>query len=403
MPRSPSVSVAFVRDWLTVHGGADRTMEAALELFPGAPIYALLYQAENFRGTRVAQHEVRTSFIERLPGGRRNYRTYLPLMPLAIEQLDLRNYELVISMSHVVAKGVLTRADQLHISYIYTPMRYAWDLYLQYLEELDLTRGVKSWAVRLLLHYLRLWDTASSNRPDVFVADSQYVAQRIWKLYRRPAEVIYPPVDVDRFRPRTAREDFYLTVCRFVPYKKVALIVQAFTRLGLPLVVIGDGPDWKKVRQGAGPNVQLLGWQADSVVKDYMERCKAFVYAADEDFGIVVVEAQAAGAPVIAYGRGGVTESVIPGENGVTYPEQHVESLADAVLRFETCAHRFHPERVRLTTRRFSRERFKQAFAALVDREWEKFVSHSYRSPAVVERRSLDNTVRAVRPGAIRL
>ncbi len=389
MSRMPSVSVAFVRDWLTVYGGADRTMEAALELFPGAPIYALLYQAENFRGTRIAQHEVRTSFIERLPGGRRSYRTYLPLMPLAIEQLDLRNYELVISMSHVVAKGVLTRADQLHISYIYTPMRDAWDLYLDYLEELNLTRGVKSWAARLLLHYLRLWDTASSNRPDVFVADSQYVAQRIWKLYRRPAEVIYPPVDVDRFRPRTERGNFYLTVSRFVPYKKIALIVDAFSRLGLPLVVIGDGPDWKKVQRAAGANVQLLGRQADSVVKDYMERCKAFVYAADEDFGIVVVEAQAAGAPIIAYGRGGVTESVIPGENGVTYPEQHVESLTDAVLRFEASAHRFHPERVRLTTRRFSRERFQQAFTALVAREWEKFVGHSYKSSAVDERRSL--------------
>jgi glycosyltransferase involved in cell wall biosynthesis len=374
--RLAGVPIAFVRDWLTVYGGADRTMEAALELFPEAPIYALLYQRENFLSRIIARHPVHTSFLDRLPGGRTWHRAYLPLMPLAIEQFNLRAYDVVVSLSHVVAKGVLTRADQLHISYLFTPVRYAWDLYFQYLDEVGWRRGPRSWAVRVALHYLRMWDTASSTRPDILVADSRAVARRIWKLYRRRAEVIYPPVDIDRFQPRAARDDFYLTVSRLVPYKKVPLITEAFTKLKRPLVVIGDGPDRSRVERVAGSNVELLGSQPDHVVADYMARCKAFIFAAEEDFGIAPVEAQAAGAPVIAYGRGGATESVIPGETGLFFGEQSVESLGAAVRQFERQASRFVPDEIRLTTRRFSRERFQRAFATLVEREWETFEGH---------------------------
>ena len=373
--------VVFVHDWLTVYAGAEKVLEAALELYPGAPIYTLVYRQENFRGTRIAEHIVRTSFIERFPKGREKYRVYLPLMPLAVEQFDLSSYDVVISSSHAVAKGVLTRADQLHISYVHTPIRYAWDLQFQYLKEAGIERGLRGAIARLVLHYIRFWDVASANRVDVFVANSYYVARRIWKVYRREARVIYPPVDVDRFTPVRQREDFYLTLSRFVPYKKIDLIVKAFTQLGLPLVVIGDGPDFDKVKRFAGSNVQLLGYQPDSVVKDYMERCKAFVFAADEDFGITPVEAQAAGAPVIAYGKGGVIETVTPGETGIFFHEQTVEGLIEAIREFESGKYDFDLERIRKNAERFSKDRFQREFSELVDREWAKFTASGSRSP----------------------
>ena len=301
IPCLPGVSVAFVRDWMTVYGGADRTMAAALELFPAAPIHSLVYQPEHFQDTSIARHRVETSFLQRWPGSRSRHRGYLPLMPLAIEQFDLRGYDLVVSMSHAVAKGVLTRADQLHISYCFTPPRYAWDLYFEHLGRV----GARGWASRCLLHYLRIWDQASTGRVDVLVASSRTVARRIWKTYRRHAEVVYPPVDVDRFQADEPRDDYYLTVSRLVPYKQVPLMAEAFNRLKRRLVVIGEGPDRAGVERAGGVWVELLGHQPDAVVRDHLQRCKAFVFAADEDFGIAPIEAQAAGAAVIAYGRGG--------------------------------------------------------------------------------------------------
>jgi glycosyltransferase involved in cell wall biosynthesis len=379
--------VAFVRDWLTVYGGADRTMEAALDLFPDAPIYALVYQRPHFVATALAARDVRTSFIDRAPGGRRWYRAYLPLMPLAIEQFDLRPFDLVVSMSHLVAKGVLTRADQLHIAYVFTPVRYGWDLYFAALDTLPPPAHLVRGPLRLLLHYLRLWDLAAASRPDVLVAASQTAARRIWKTYRRAAQVIAPPVEIDRFRADRPRDDFYLTVSRLVPYKRVALLVEAFNRLRRPLVVIGDGPERRRLARRAGPTIRLLGEQPDEVVAEHMERCRAFVYAAEEDFGIALVEAQAAGAPVIAYGRGGAGETVIPGETGILFTEQSVDAVVAAVEAFEAAATRFHPERIRLTTTRFSRQRFQEAFAALIDREWARFKGHV--PAAVLERTPL--------------
>ena len=364
---------AFVHDWLAVYAGAEKVLEAALELYPRAPIYTLIYQQESFKGTRIAAHPVHTSFIERLPKGQEKYRSYLPLMPLAVEQFDLSDYGIVISSSHAVAKGVLTRADQLHISYIHTPIRYAWDLQFQYLKEAGIERGLRSTIARLILHYIRLWDVASANRVDVFVANSRYVAQRIWKIYRRRARVIYPPVDVDRFVARSNRDDFYLALSRFVPYKKMDLIVRTFSQLGLPLVVIGDGPDFAKVERLAGSNVKLLGRQPDEVVRDYMERCKAFVFGADEDFGITPVEAQAAGAPVIAFGRGGVTETVIEGKTGLFFGEQTEESLAETVRRFEKGERGFDAQAIRENAERFSKKRFLAEFSELVESSWSRF------------------------------
>lgn len=367
------LKAAIVHEWLVSYAGSERVVEQILSLFPEADLFSLVEFLTPVQRDFIHQKPVTTSFIQRLPFAKKQFRQYLPLMPLAIERFDLSDYDLVISSNHAVAKGVLTRADQLHISYIHTPIRYAWDLQQQYLKGSKLDRGVRAIFVQLILHYLRLWDIATANRVDYFVANSHYIARRIWKTYRRPAQVIYPPVAIDRFRLGYPREEFYLTLARFVPYKRVDLIVAAFARLGLPLVVIGDGPDRPRIERLATPNIQILGQQSDAVVADYLSRCKAFVFAAAEDFGIAPVEAQAAGAPVIAYGKGGVTETVIAGKTGLFFPEQTVESLMGVVKDFEAKGDRFHPEDLRLNAERFSPDRFRQQFSQFVDQKWTTF------------------------------
>jgi glycosyltransferase involved in cell wall biosynthesis len=364
--------VALVHDWFTVYAGAERVVEQILRVFPQADVYALVdFLKEEERGFLQGKR-AQVSFIQRLPKAQRRYRTYLPLMPLAIEQFDLRGYDLVISSSHAVAKGVITGPDQLHICYCHSPMRYAWDLQHQYLKESGLERGMKSWIARALLHYLRLWDSRTANGVDVFIANSRYIARRILKVYRREAEVIYPPVDVEAFTLRQDKEDFYLTASRMVPYKRIDLIVEAFSQMpDRRLVVIGDGPEMPKVRAKAGPNVTLLGYQPFEVLRDYMQRAKAFVFAAEEDFGIAPVEAQACGTPVIAFGKGGAAETVVAGETGVFFQDQNVSSLIKAIEEFEKLS--FNPLRVRKNAERFSSERFRREFAALIEREWSRF------------------------------
>jgi len=364
--------LTLVHEWLTTWGGSEQVLEALAELYPQAPIHTLVHEPHNFTERAIGKHTVHTSFIQKLPWATRRYPFYLPLMPLAVEQFDLGGFDVVVSSNHAVAKGVLTRADQLHISYVHTPIRYAWDMQFRYLREAGLNRGVRAGLARAILHYLRLWDRLSADRVDVFIANSAYVARRIRKTYRREATVIYPPVGTERFNPRSQRDDFYLTLARLVPYKRIDLIVQAFTRLGMPLVVLGDGPERARIEALAGSSVQILGFQPDEVVKDYLERCKAFVFAADEDFGIVPVEAQAAGAAVIAYGQGGVLESVVEGQTGLFYPEQTIDSLIEAVHRFET-DFTSDPERNCRNAERFNKARFQQAFEQLVTNEWGRF------------------------------
>lgn len=274
-------------------------------------------------------------------------------------------------------KGLLTRADQLHVNYLLTPVRYVWDLYLDYLAESGMTRGVKSWLVRPLLHYLRFWDVVASNRVDVYLTVSNYVAKRTWRVYRRPARVIYPPVDVERYRPDLPRDEFFVTVSRFVPYKRVDLIVDAFTKMGRELVVIGDGPDRAKIERLAGHNVKLLGYQSDEVVANYLQRARAFVFAADEDFGLAPVEAQAAGCPVIAYGKGGALESVIgganPGATGNFFGAQTSEALEQAVKLFEAQENDIRSEACRRNAERFGQERFQQEFESTIEELWHRF------------------------------
>lgn len=363
-----SMRVAIVHDWLTVYGGAERVLEQIIEIFPDADIFTLFdFLPEDSRGF-IQNKRIQTSFIQRLPLARKKYRLYLPFMPLAVEQFDLSKYDLVISSSHAVAKGVITGPEQIHVCYCHTPIRYAWDLQHQYFHETGLKSGVKGALARVILHYLRMWDVRTANGVDYFIANSHFVAKRIWKTYRRDSVVVYPPVDVDKFALSTTKEEFYLTVSRMVPYKKIDLIVEAFSYMpDKHLVVIGDGPDFKKVRAKAGPNVTLMGYQPFPVLLEYMQRARAFVFAAEEDFGIVLVEAQACGTPVIAYGKGGAAETVIPGETGVLFDEQSVSALVAAVRVFESHANRFDPVLIRKNAERFGIPRFKKEFKAAID------------------------------------
>ncbi|MDR3101532.1 MAG: glycosyltransferase family 4 protein [Paraburkholderia sp.] len=364
--------VAIVHDWLVTYAGAERVLEQIIDCFPDADLFSVVDFVEEKDRKFLRGKRATTSFIQRLPKASTKYRAYLPLMPLAIEQLDVSGYDVVISSSHAVAKGVLTGPDQFHISYVHSPIRYAWDLQHQYLQESHLTRGPKSMLARLILHYIRNWDVRTANSVDQFVANSSFIARRIHKVYQRDAEVVYPPVDVDSFELETHKEDFYLTASRLVPYKKIDLIVEAFARMpGKRLVVIGDGPDMQKVRAKAGPNVEVMGYQPFSVLHDRMRRAKAFVFAAEEDFGISVVEAQACGTPVIAYGKGGALETVRDSGSqptGLFFDEQRAESIIAAVESFERDPKRFRAEDCRANAERFSAQHFREQFFARVAR-----------------------------------
>lgn len=365
------MKVAIVHEWFASYAGSERVVEQLLNLYPEADLYSLVDFIPR-PGRHFLQHKpVTTSFLQNLPFARRKFRSYLPLMPLAVEQFDLRAYDLILSSHHAVAKGVLTRPDQLHICYVHTPIRYAWDLQEQYLETSGLNRGWKRILPAVILHYLRLWDVATVGRVDQFVANSRYVAQRIQKTYQRDAQVIYPPVNTAPFQAWQPRQNFYLAMARHVPYKKMELILEAFNHLGLPLVMIGDGTETLKSQ--ARPNVQILGYQSDDVVKTYLETCKAFVFAAEEDFGITVVEAQAAGAPVIAYGRGGVCETVIPGQTGIFFYEQSINGLMEAIRRFEQEGVGATAAEISQHAQKFTISRFQTQMQQFIDQAWAEF------------------------------
>ena len=364
--------IAFVHEWLIDRGGSENVLEAMLELYPTAPIFTVIADTTGACKSICAGREIHQTFIAGLPRARKWYRNYLPLMPLAIEQLDLRGYDMVISNSHAVAKGVITGPDQVHLAMVHSPIRYAWDLQHQYLEEAGLTRGVKSLAARILLHYIRNWDSRTANNIDYFLGNSKFIVRRIMKVYRRQAEVLYPPVDVSAFTSGNTKEDFYLTASRMVPYKKVDMIVEAFSQMPEKrLVVIGTGPDFEKVRNKASRNIEMRGYQPFEILKETMQRAKAFVFAAEEDFGIVPVEAQACGTPVIAYGKGGALETVIDGKTGIFFEEQTPESLISAVEKFEQLP-LFNQQVLRQNAERFSKQRFQKEFQAFIEKAWQE-------------------------------
>src|SRR5471030_1462987 len=361
--------VAIVHDWLVAFAGAEKVLEQIIMCFPDADLFSIVDFMEErswMRGKKVT-----TSFIQKLPQAKKRYRSYLPLMPLAIEQLDVSGYDLVISSSHAVAKGVLTGPDQIHVSYVHSPIRYAWDLQHQYLQQSNLTSGVKSLLARMVLHYMRNWDVRTPNSVDYFIANSAFIARRINKVYHRDSHVIFPPVDVEAFQLCDVKEDFYLTASRMVPYKKIDLIVEAFAKMPeRKLIVIGDGPDMRKIREKATPNVEIMGYQPFSVLQDKMRRAKAFVFAAEEDFGISVVEAQACGTPVIAYGKGGALETVLDGSHarptGLFFDEQTTGAIIDAVAGFERGTFKINPADCRANAERFSIKHFRDGLRAYV-------------------------------------
>ncbi len=370
---------ALVHEWLTpkATGGSELVVQEILN-HVDADLYALIDFESSNPESYLYKRQIGKTFLQHFPFARTGVQKYLPFLPLAIEQLDLRRYDVILSSSHCVAKGILTTAEQLHICYCHSPMRYAWDLTFDYLRQSKMGSGLPGWATRYLLHRLRQWDVLSANRVDYFIANSQHTARRIWRCYRREATVIYPPVNIESFPFVSEKEDFYLTVSRLVSYKQVSLIIRAFNQMQKPLVVIGTGEDMQKIREIAKPNIKILGWQPDEIVKKYMANAKAFVYAACEDFGIALVEAQACGTPVIAYGVGGAKETVRDIRScqqtgtGILFDEQKEAALVEAIETFEACADKFNPEYARSHAAGFSGQVFAQRYLEFLHRCIEK-------------------------------
>lgn len=370
--------VALIYDRLDGYGGGERVLEQMISLYPAADVYAsidiLKEHERSFLGGKVPI----LSFAQKSSFVRHHHRQFLPLLMFAMEQLDLSDAQLVLSGSASIAKGVLTGPDQLHISYIHSPMRYAWDLQHQYLRETGLDRGVKSMLARYILHRARIWDLRTANGVDHFIANSEFIARRVWKVYRRESTVIYPPVDVERFTPSERKDEFYLTASRLMPYKKIPTIVEAFRSMpDRRLVVIGEGTEMQRVKAAAGPNVEVLGYQGAPVLLDLMQRAKAFIFAAEEDFGITPVEAQACGTPVIAFGRGGALETIRgldhPSPTGLFFERQEPAAIAAAVADFERKQHLFAPRECRENAMRFSTQVFRDSYHSFVERCWNDF------------------------------
>jgi len=366
------MKIAIVHDWLTLKGGAETCLAEFLLLYPQADLFCVVDFLPKEERDFLAGHRIKTSFVQRMPGAAKHYRSYLPFMPLAIEQLDVTGYDLVISSTASVAKGVITGPDQVHIAYTYSPIRYAWDLQHQYLTESGMTRGIKSMASRIILHYMRMWDSRTAHNVDHFIAISGFIARRIRKAYGRNSTIIYPPVDLERFTPSNMREEFYVTMSRMVPYKRIPLIVEAFSHMpDRRLVVIGDGPEMAAVRRVAGANVTIMSKQPDAVVVSYLQRAKAFIFAAEEDFGIAPLEAQACGTPVIAYGKGGALETIRghdgDDQTGVFFFEQTPEAIVSAIEHLEQRLPMITMKACRANAERFSVARFREEFSHFVD------------------------------------
>ncbi len=347
-------------------------MRELIALFPDCDLFAVVDFLSDEQRAHIFGKRAKTTFVQKLPFAKTKYRSYLPLMPFAIEQLDLSAYDLVISNSYAVAKGVITGPDQLHICYCCSPIRYAWDLQHQYLQQTGLTKGLKSLVARMVLHYVRLWDVRTANGVDRFIAISGYISRRIRKVYGRDSDVIYPPADIALFPMVAEKEDFYFTASRMVPYKRMDLIVQAFASMPQRrLIVVGDGPEMERIKKLAGPNVSLLGYQGHQILRDHLQRARAFIFAAEEDFGISPVEALACGTPVIAFGKGGALETIIgldsnagSAPTGVFFDAQTVPALVDAVERFE--ATDINPQDCRTQAQKFSIENFRRAWEGIV-------------------------------------
>ena len=365
------MKLAIVHEWLNIYGGSERLLAEILGAYPQADLHALIHNKQNLIGTPLEGKSVKTSFLQKIPRVEHLYRGLLPLMPFAIERMNVRQYDVVLSISHAVAHGIKTNKDQIHISYVCTPMRYAWHLQDDYLHLHHLDKPLIGAAARLTLSLLRRWDRESASRADHLLAISHWTAQKIQQSWGRESHVIYPPVDVERFSPAKEREDFYVHVSRLVPYKMTAEIIHAFNELRLPLVVVGDGPEMPNLQKLAKSNIKLLGYQPDVVITDLLNRARAFIYMAVEDFGIAMVEAQAAGCPVIAYGKGGAVEILKDGETGLLFQDQSSRSLSEAVLQFQKM--KLNSRASKENAARFSSKRFHEEFSAYLESIYRNF------------------------------
>jgi len=365
------IRVAVVHDWLTAYAGSEKVLEQILQLFPHAELFTLVDHLPPAQRAFLKGRVIHTSFLQRVPLSAKLFRKLLWLFPLAIESFDLSSFDLILSSSHAVAKGVITGPDQLHICYCHSPIRYAWDCQHEYLRQAGLQSGLMSAYARSALHYLRLWDVRTAPGVDHFVANSNFIARRIAKAYSRTSTVIHPPVEVDKFPLVCQKSDYYVTASRLVPYKRVDLIVQAFTRLpNRRLLVIGDGPEMRTCRKLAGSNVSLLGYQSDEQLRTIIGGARAFVFAAEEDFGISPVEAQACGTPVICYGKGGVLDSVVDRATGLYFLQQTSESIVNAIRSFEALKAPLDPFEIRAQAELFSPQEFRNRYHRHVAAQW---------------------------------
>ncbi len=363
------MNIALVHDWLTNMGGSERLVINFLELYTDAPIYTTVYNPDHL-DPELKNIDVRTSFLQNSKKAKTNHQKYFPLMPMAFESFDLNEYDIVLSSSSSCAKGVITNPNTMHICYCHSPMRYGWEFYYEYAQN-DVSNPLKRKLLKYFMNYMRMWDKVSADRVDYFIANSENVAKRIWKHYRRESVVIHPSVRTNLFTISDTDEDYFLILSRLVSYKRIDLAVEAFNELGLRLVIIGDGAEKEKLQGMAKDNITFLGRQPDEVIKEYYSKCRAFIFPGEEDFGITPLEAQASGRPVIAYSKGGALETVVEEQTGIFFDEQTVSSLKDAVHRFETME--FSKEVIREHAKTFDEEIFKDKINNYVKEQYNEF------------------------------
>jgi glycosyltransferase involved in cell wall biosynthesis len=364
--------IALVHYWLTGMRGGEKVVQSICNVYPDIDIYTLVYDEKKIIDS-IKKHKIHTSFIQKLPFSKKKYQFYLPFMPVAVEQFNLSEYDVVISSESGIAKGVLTKPETCHICYCHTPMRYLWNMYFDYLEN-EKPGFFKRSFIRTYFNYLRLWDMAGSSRVDYFACNSNNVRKRILKYYKRDSKVIYPPVDVNDFKFNSKKQDYYLVVSQLVSYKRIDLAVRAFNKLGKELIIIGEGSEFKRLKKIAARNIKFLGWQDGEALREYYTNAKAFIFPGEEDFGITAVEAQASGTPVIGYGKGGLLETVINKETGLFFYKQETSDLIEAVENFELNRSKFDSYKIRENSLKFSRENFESALKKFIE---EKYIEYS--------------------------
>ncbi len=371
-----NIKVAIIHDWLTGSRGGEKCLEVFCEIFPEATLFTLLHKKGSVSKT-IENMEIKTSFLQRIPGITSHYQKFLPLFPRAIESFDLSSYDFILSSSHCVAKGIRKPKASLHISYCYTPVRYVWTFFDEYFSK---ENAIKRMLISYFAKGIKSWDLESNKRVDYFIAISHNVQNRINYYYNREADVIYPPVNIENIDLNSSRDEgYYLIVSALVPYKRIDLAIEAFNATGKKLIIIGNGSDYKHLSKIAEPNIEFKGWADDNDLKDYYSRCSALIFPGDEDFGIVPVEAQAFGKPVIAYSKGGALETVVPYASeratGVFFNEQTIESLNSAIDVFERNKNKFDSKLIRENAVRFGRDRFKNEIKSYIEAKWQEHVN----------------------------